>query len=69
MKPASTSKWSLLLLIVLLSVTCKNGTTERSLFTLLDNTGIHFENNISNTPDFNIFSYRKFLQWGWRCHW
>jgi hypothetical protein len=64
MKPAATSQWSLLLLLVLFSVTCKNGPSGRSMFTLMENTGIHFTNTISNTPDFNIFSYRNFYNGG-----
>lgn len=32
----------------------------RPLFTLMQQTGIDFSNNIHNTKDFNIFSYRNF---------
>ena len=31
-----------------------------TLFTKVDNSGIQFTNNISNSRDFNIFSYRNF---------
>ena len=35
-----------------------------SLFSLVDSSGITFSNNISNTTDFNIFSYRNFYNGG-----
>ncbi|MGB8192122.1 MAG: VCBS repeat-containing protein [Chitinophagaceae bacterium] len=34
------------------------------LFELMDNTGITFSNNVKNTKDFNIFSYRNFYNGG-----
>ncbi len=39
---------------------CKNSSTTDTLFEKMENSGIDFENNISNSPDFNIFSYRNF---------
>jgi hypothetical protein len=39
---------------------CKNSGTSDTLFEKMENSGIDFENNISNSPDFNIFSYRNF---------
>src|SRR6266850_2539641 len=36
----------------------------KTLFTLMENTGIQFSNDIHNTKDFNIFSYRNFYNGG-----
>ncbi len=53
-----------LLCLLLLYPSCRNGQEEKPLFTLETNTGIQFRNTISNTPDFNIFSYRNFYNGG-----
>lgn len=39
-------------------------TSKNSLFELKSNTGISFTNKVSNTKDFNIFSYRNFYNGG-----
>jgi hypothetical protein len=39
---------------------CTDKEEAMTLFTKLDNCGIQFSNNISNSRDFNIFSYRNF---------
>jgi len=43
---------------------CNNKKLEPTLFTKMDNIGIDFSNNIKNTQDFNIFSYRNFYNGG-----
>lgn len=53
---------SYLLLLVFL-VACKQ-TNKPTLFSLETNTGIAFTNTVTNTPDFNIFSYRNFYNGG-----
>src|SRR6185503_8423171 len=35
-----------------------------ALFQLEENTGIHFNNEVKNRPDFNIFTYRNFYNGG-----
>lgn len=44
----------------------KRTNQENKLFTLLDpdSTGINFTNSVTNSPDFNIFSYRNFYNGG-----
>lgn len=39
---------------------CRQKSPETTLFELQENTGIHFSNNVQNTSEFNIFSYRNF---------
>src|SRR5687768_7417900 len=53
-----------LLSVLLLSVSCGTKKNNKTLFTLMDKTGIEFANNIHNTPEFNIFSYRNFYNGG-----
>ena len=43
---------------------CHNEKKHPTLFTLEENTGIHFLNNVENTKDFNIFTYRNFYNGG-----
>lgn len=43
---------------------CSTKEKRSPLFTQMNNTGIEFNNSISNTPDFNIFSYRNFYNGG-----
>lgn len=45
------------------SISCKKK-KQQTLFTLEENTGINFINNVENTKDFNIFSYRNFYNGG-----
>lgn len=51
------------LLICLLAMACSPD-KKAGLFTLRENTGISFRNDIRNSPDFNIFSYRNFYNGG-----
>ena len=53
-------KLTLLTFVGLILLCCNTAPDRSSLFTLMDETGIHFSNDIDNTPDFNIFSYRNF---------
>jgi enediyne biosynthesis protein E4 len=53
--------------LAMLHVCCNNRAVKpdaNALFTLMDNTGINFTNTITNTKDFNIFSYRNFYNGG-----
>ena len=43
---------------------CKTTTTPTQLFELKENTGIDFSNNIKDTRDFNVLSYRNFYNGG-----
>ncbi len=51
-------------LVILLNVCCNQEPAEKPLFQKMESTGIRFSNDISNTPDFNIFSYRNFYNGG-----
>ncbi|MDQ3843890.1 MAG: VCBS repeat-containing protein [Bacteroidota bacterium] len=42
----------------------KKTATAPPLFQLMENTGIHFINEVHNTKDFNIFTYRNFYNGG-----
>ncbi|MCY7421913.1 MAG: VCBS repeat-containing protein [Chitinophagaceae bacterium] len=52
------------ILLVPLLVGCKKAEVVPVLFNLVENSGIDFTNNIANTRDFNIFSYRNFYNGG-----
>jgi enediyne biosynthesis protein E4 len=52
------------IIILLISLSCKQSQKEPVLFSLQKNTGITFSNLIQNTPDFNVFSYRNFYNGG-----
>jgi enediyne biosynthesis protein E4 len=54
----------LLLTALLWMLSCKQKPKTPALFELKENTGIEFSNDISNTKDFNIFSYRNFYNGG-----
>jgi hypothetical protein len=43
---------------------CNNKKTENTLFQKLDNTGINFQNNITDQKEMNIFKYRNFYNGG-----
>ena len=51
-------------LILFLLSACTQEDKKPALFHLIENTGIDFSNNIHNTKDFNIFSYRNFYNGG-----
>ncbi|MBD0294144.1 MAG: hypothetical protein ICV84_02930, partial [Flavisolibacter sp.] len=42
----------------------KKTATAPPLFQLMENTGIHFINEVHNTKDINIFTYRNFYNGG-----
>lgn len=51
------------ILIFLLSA-CKNKLPEKTLFTLMQNTGINFTNTVKDTKELNILNYRNFYNGG-----
>ncbi len=51
-------------IILLYSFACNQKVTEPVVFELMENTGINFANNIHNSKDFNIFSYRNYYNGG-----
>ncbi|MEX6688394.1 FG-GAP-like repeat-containing protein [Danxiaibacter flavus] len=51
-------------LCFLLFISCSTKKEEPALFELMKTTGINFSNDIHNTKDFNIFSYRNFYNGG-----
>ena len=53
----------LLALIIGLS-SCKNKPVEKTLFTLMDSTGINFINAVKDTKELNILNYRNFYNGG-----
>jgi hypothetical protein len=60
MKPS----WPYLLILSLLAASCNDAKKGPTLFELKENTGVQFTNTVTNTPDFNIFSYRNFYNGG-----
>lgn len=52
-----------LFIFTFLIISC-NKKTEKSLFTLVNNTNIHFTNSLTETKDFNVFNYRNFYNGG-----
>lgn len=53
----------LVLLLCCMLLQCGKAGKEK-LFTRMNDTGIRFTNTVSNTPEFNIFSYRNFYNGG-----
>lgn len=53
-----------LLLFSYILIACGKKPNEAELFELVDNTGIVFDNPVTNTPTANIFSYRNFYNGG-----
>ncbi|MFN4007749.1 MAG: FG-GAP-like repeat-containing protein [Chitinophagaceae bacterium] len=49
---------------IVATIACNGKQQPDPLFTLMQNTGINFANNIHNTKDFNIFTYRNFYNGG-----
>ena len=49
---------------LLILASCHTGKKQDALFTQMEKTGIAFSNEIRNSPDFNIFSYRNFYNGG-----
>ena len=43
---------------------CKEKTAERTLFTLMDSTGVQFVNTVHDTKELNILNYRNFYNGG-----
>ena len=54
------------ILLVIILGSCKNASTEQSLFTQLPSsyTGITFANNLIDSKDFNVFSFRNYYNGG-----
>src|SRR5580658_2587260 len=56
---------NLFLVPLLFTLSCHPGKKEGPpLFDLLTNTGVNFSNDVTNKPDFNIFTYRNFYNGG-----
>ena len=54
----------LLLFSCIFLTACKQAPSITPLFRLQEGTGISFSNDVQNTKDFNIFSYRNFYNGG-----
>jgi enediyne biosynthesis protein E4 len=54
------------IVLVIILGSCKNASTEQSMFTQLpsSHTGITFANNIIDSKDFNVFSFRNYYNGG-----
>lgn len=57
-------KIALCLCLIVFLFSCERKPSTPPLFQLMDHTGIEFSNDIHNTKDFNIFSYRNFYNGG-----
>src|SRR5437868_15291329 len=53
-----------LLSILLISIECRNERPGKSLFTLMENTGINFQNNVEDGVKDNSFLFRNFYNGG-----
>jgi enediyne biosynthesis protein E4 len=53
-------KFNLYTITLVMLFSCSQKKTTLTLFEKVENSGINFSNNITNTRDFNIFSYRNF---------
>jgi len=51
-------------LFVLIGFSCTNKSSEKKLFTQMDNTGIDFTNTVIDTKELNIINYRNFYNGG-----
>ncbi|HEY8396905.1 MAG TPA: FG-GAP-like repeat-containing protein [Flavihumibacter sp.] len=56
--------WTVGILTCFLLGSCSTEENTNSLFTLMPDTGIKFVNELTDTKDFNIFSYRNFYNGG-----
>jgi len=54
----------LFLILILAIAGCSSADNSETLFSKVTGSGINFENRISNSRDFNIFSYRNFYNGG-----
>lgn len=54
----------LLLGLLYCGASCRNGADSGKLFERMEHTGIRFSNDVKDTPDFNIFTYRNFYNGG-----
>ncbi|MDF2186920.1 VCBS repeat-containing protein [Paraflavitalea sp. CAU 1676] len=54
----------LLLAVSTLFWSCQQKVDQDTLFRLMENTGIDFRNDVKDSPDFNIFTYRNFYNGG-----
>lgn len=57
-------KWIFCSFLFLLLTACDSEKNKSTLFTLMNNTGVDFVNTVTDTKDFNIFSYRNFYNGG-----
>ena len=66
MKARSIFTVIILTLIATLQISCKQTSTSDStpIFQLMDNTGIEFSNTVTDSKDFNIFTFRNFYNGG-----
>ena len=53
-------KFISIIAVISIVISCSEKKAAKTLFTKIDDSGIKFSNTISNSRDFNIFSYRNF---------
>ena len=53
-----------LIFVLLLAVNCRNRQSTSSLFTLMENTGINFQNDVEDGSKDNSFLFRNFYNGG-----
>src|SRR5258706_7293160 len=64
MKPGRLICSFFLCVVLLLSVQCRNRKTEEPLFSLMENTGINFQNTVEDGSKENSFLFRNFYNGG-----
>ena len=52
------------MLVVLIFSSCTNKQEDKTLFTLMNKTGIEFTNTVTDTKELNIINYRNFYNGG-----
>ena len=50
--------------VIVIFSSCKSKPAEKTLFSMMDNTGIHFTNTVQDTKELNIIKYRNFYNGG-----
>jgi enediyne biosynthesis protein E4 len=55
---------SVIIIIIFSFCSCTSKTTPAKLFELKESTGIDFSNKVTDTKDFNVFTYRNFYNGG-----
>jgi hypothetical protein len=59
-----TPSYLLYIIVEIIFLSCKNKADEKNLFSLMNDTGIQFSNEVRDTKELNILNYRNFYNGG-----